>query len=187
MADSENITLLLGRVRDGDPAARSELFTALYLRLTKLTATFLRSFPGAAARHDVESIVHDVYLKLIAAFDGGHVPAESAGFFRFAAHKLRCLLLDEADKARVRRATAAAGGEEPSTDPGTSTWEPGALAEWTEFHRQVGDLPEAEREVMELCFYLGMSQAEAAAQLGLHPRTVSRLVGSAVGKLTAPD
>ena len=54
------------------------------------------------------------------------------------------------------------------------THEPSRLAVWTEFHRQVADLPEEDREVFDLLWYQGLTQAEAAAVLGISERTVSR-------------
>ena len=138
----------------------------------------LTSFPAASGRHDVESIVHDLYLKMVAAFDAGQVPLNTTEFLRFAAFKLRNLLLDESRRAAVRRAKGI-----DEFDPGTSAGEPGLLAQWTEFHTRVGALPDDERQVVELCYYLGVSQAEVAEQLDIHPRKVSRLMASAVGKL----
>jgi hypothetical protein len=55
-----------------------------------------------------------------------------------------------------------------------SSGEPSNLAEWTEFHERVEALPEAEREVVGLLWYEGVSQEEAAALLGVSLRTVKR-------------
>ena len=45
----------------------------------------------------------------------------------------------------------------------------------SEFHARVADLPEDERRVFELHYYLELPQAEIARMLGLHPRKVSYL------------
>jgi RNA polymerase sigma-70 factor (ECF subfamily) len=50
--------------------------------------------------------------------------------------------------------------------------EPTTLAEWTEFHEAVQRLPQAEREVFDLLWYEGLTQAEAAQLLGVTDRTV---------------
>ncbi len=50
--------------------------------------------------------------------------------------------------------------------------EPTTLAEWTEFHEKVQRLPPAEREVFDLLWYEGLTQAEAAQVLGVTDRTV---------------
>jgi RNA polymerase sigma factor (sigma-70 family) len=46
------------------------------------------------------------------------------------------------------------------------------LAIWTEFHAQVERLPDKEREVFDLLWYQELTQAEAAALLGVDVRTV---------------
>ena len=38
-----------------------------------------------------------------------------------------------------------------------STWDPARMAEWTEFHRKVGRLPPAQREVFDLVWYGGLT------------------------------
>ena len=46
--------------------------------------------------------------------------------------------------------------------------------QWAVFHEQAAGLAEAERSVFDLVFYAGLSQARAAAVLGLSPSAVSR-------------
>ncbi|QEL19611.1 sigma factor-like helix-turn-helix DNA-binding protein [Limnoglobus roseus] len=55
---------------------------------------------------------------------------------------------------------------------------------WTEFHRRVAELPDDERSVFEMHYYLDLPQAEIAAALALHPRKVSRLWLAATDKLS---
>jgi RNA polymerase sigma-70 factor (ECF subfamily) len=51
---------------------------------------------------------------------------------------------------------------------------PDRLAAWAEFHRRAEGLPPEEREVFDLLWYQGLSQAEAAAVLGVSDRTAKR-------------
>jgi RNA polymerase sigma-70 factor (ECF subfamily) len=53
-----------------------------------------------------------------------------------------------------------------------TTYDPGRLAAWAEFHAAVADLGEADRELFDLLWYQGLTQAEAAALLGVTERTV---------------
>jgi DNA-directed RNA polymerase specialized sigma24 family protein len=53
-----------------------------------------------------------------------------------------------------------------------STWDPVRMAEWTEFHRKAADLPAAQREVFDLIWYCGVTQQEAARELGLTERAI---------------
>ena len=50
------------------------------------------------------------------------------------------------------------------TELADTTHDPDRLAAWTDFHREVEALPAEEREVFDLLFYQGLSQAEAAAR-----------------------
>jgi RNA polymerase sigma-70 factor (ECF subfamily) len=45
---------------------------------------------------------------------------------------------------------------------------------WSEFHAQVDGLPREERDVFDLLWYQGLTQAEAAAVLEISLRTVKR-------------
>jgi RNA polymerase sigma factor (sigma-70 family) len=53
-----------------------------------------------------------------------------------------------------------------------STWDPVRMAEWTEFHQKAADLPPVQREVFDLVWYDGLSQQEAARELGLSERAI---------------
>ncbi len=57
-------------------------------------------------------------------------------------------------------------------DPGTDTGDPSRLATWTEFHDEIDRLPDEEREIFDLLWYQGLSQAEAATLLGVTERSV---------------
>jgi RNA polymerase sigma-70 factor (ECF subfamily) len=54
------------------------------------------------------------------------------------------------------------------------TDDPGRLSAWTEFHRQVEQLPEEEREVFSLIWYQGLTQGEAGELLGVSQKTINR-------------
>src|SRR5262249_24098033 len=54
------------------------------------------------------------------------------------------------------------------------THEPSQFAAWTEFHRQADTQPDDEREVFDLLWYQGLSQADAATLLQASERTVQR-------------
>jgi len=66
------------------------------------------------------------------------------------------------------------GDDSAPVDAADVSSEPSRLAAWGEFHEQIGALPEEEREVFDLLWYQGLSQAEAAELLGVSERTVKR-------------
>ena len=48
------------------------------------------------------------------------------------------------------------------------------MAAWGEFHHAVESLPEKEREIMDLLWYQGLKQQDAADLLGVDVKTVKR-------------
>jgi RNA polymerase sigma factor (sigma-70 family) len=64
-----------------------------------------------------------------------------------------------------------------------STYEGGGLAQWTEFHKAVSELPEKDLEVVDLLFYHELTQEAAAEVLGVDKSTVKRRWRSARLKL----
>jgi len=179
---------LLDRLRQGDKPARREFLEQVCVRLRRLAAKILfGSFPNLQTRHDIDSVVHETWLRLMQALDKADPPTV-ADFFRLAAHKIRQVLLDMADRQRridqretfLSRGDSQFGGR---GDPGNQTYDGAQLALWTEFHNKVGRLDEPERTVFEMHYYLGLPQAEIARALELHPRKVSYLWIAATEKL----
>jgi RNA polymerase sigma factor (sigma-70 family) len=171
---------LLDRVRQGEPAARRLLLERACARLRRLAGRMLHgSFPDLARRHEVDSVVHETWVRLLQALERTE-PASVNHFFNLAAQKIRQVLLDMARSERRRGLHEVAGsseadgaGQGPTVVNGT--YDPARLALWTEFHEKVATLGEAERRVFEMHYYLDLPQAEIARLLGLHPRKVSYL------------
>jgi RNA polymerase sigma factor (sigma-70 family) len=177
MIDDASIHLqaLIDRAGTGDRTARQELLTLACDRLRRLVARIFReSFPALRERHELDSVVHETWLRLAQALEAANPPTV-ADFFRLAAHKIRQVLLDMADKQRRLATREAIGLSDVAAAPPDGTYNPARLAEWTEFHRRVDALPADQRTVFEMHYYLGLPQAEVARVLELHPRKVSYL------------
>jgi len=179
---------LLDRLRQGDRQARQLLLERACERLRRLAGRMLHgSFPELARRHEVDSVVHETWVRLLQALDRTEPPTV-ADFFRLAAHKFRQVLLDMAQSERRRAqrevlGLRAADGEGPAPSAASTSCDPARLALWTEFHEKVATLSEQERAVFEMHYYLELPQAEIARVLGLHPRKVSYLWIAATEKL----
>jgi RNA polymerase sigma factor (sigma-70 family) len=179
---------LLDRLRQGDREARRLLLERACERLRRLAGRMLHgSFPELARRHEVDSVVHETWVRLLQALDKTE-PATVADFFRLAAHKFRQVLLDMAqgERRRAQREVLGLSGPDGAglvSDGATTTYDPARLALWTEFHEKVATLGEAERAVFEMHYYLELPQAEIARVLELHPRKVSYLWIAATEKL----
>ena len=109
-------------------------------------------------------------------------PASVRSFINLAAVQIRRELIDlarhyEGPEGPGRHHASLSGsdgsGSRPGPpDPGTDTSDPARLASWTEFHAEVSALPDAEKEIFDLLWYQALSQAEAAALLGVTERVV---------------
>jgi RNA polymerase sigma factor (sigma-70 family) len=189
MAEDSSVELqaLLNRLRQGDREARQLLLERACERLRRLAGRMLHgSFPELARRHEVDSVVHETWVRLVQALDKTEPPTV-ADFFRLAAHKFRQVLLDMAQSERrrgQREVLGLSGTDSKGPAPSAArTFDPARLALWTEFHEKVATLGDQERAVFEMHYYLELPQAEIAQVLELHPRKVSYLWIAATEKL----
>src|SRR5215470_1246548 len=171
MDEPASVTLqnLLDRLRQGDRAARRLLLERACERLRRLAGRMLHgSFPGLARRHEVDSVVHETWVRLLQALDRAEPPTV-ADFFRLAAHKFRQVLLDlaQGERRRAQREALGLSGADGAGAAANTTHDPARLALWTEFHEKVATLSEQERAVFEMHYYLELPQAEIAQVLGL--------------------
>jgi RNA polymerase sigma-70 factor (ECF subfamily) len=183
-APSAQLQDLLRRMNAGDPAVRDELIRRAYDRLRRLTRKMLQDFSRVRRWEDTDDVLHESLLRLLGALKD--VPLESPQqFFRLAATQVRRELLDLTrhyfgpQGPGANHASDAAGrdsdeGPRPGYERISSTFEPSQLLAWTEFHRQVEGLPEEERAAFDLCWYQGLTQAEAALLLNVSEATVKR-------------
>jgi RNA polymerase sigma factor (sigma-70 family) len=175
----------LERHQQGDASARTELFNAVGHRLDRLARVMLRDFPRLRRWEETGDVVQNALIRLYRALETLRPPT-LRDFYRLATLEIRRELIDLArhhfgphgDGVRHQ-----SGGSDGPPEAANASLEPGRLAVWTEFHRQVEALPEDEREVFDLVWYQGLAQTEAARLLDVHPRTVKRRWLSACVKL----
>jgi RNA polymerase sigma factor (sigma-70 family) len=175
---SLQIQCLVDRLQAGDESARKELLNCACDRMLRLTRKMLKSFPRVKRWEQTDDVLQNASLRLYRSL-GQVKPATVSEFFRLAAANIRRELLDlakhyygpqgqGAKHASIGGASASAF-EQPGSAENSSR-----LATWAEFHRQAELLPAEEREVFDLLWYQGLSQAEAAGLLNVSERTVKR-------------
>src|SRR5262245_60541173 len=169
MAD---VTQLLDAAAAGDPTAAAELLPLVYAELRQLAAARMAA---EKSDHTLQptALVHEAYLRLVASSQ----PQQWSGrahFFAAAAEAMRRILIDA---ARARKAARAGGGwqRQPLIDAELAVDTAGddLFAVDGALTRLAGVDPRAAR-LVELRFFLQMTLDEAAAQLGVEPRTAYR-------------
>ena len=86
------------------------------------------------------------------------------------------------DRLRVRSETPGETPDVVSRDPGPAERAESSYVAWR-VHRAVEELPEKEREVLELAYWSGFSQSEVAAFLDIPLGTVKTRTRSALARL----
>jgi len=158
------ISVLLGRMRDGDAAARDRLLPLVYRDLEAIARAYARA-PEVSL--EPRGLVHELYLRLAAgAFDA----RDRKHFYAVAALAMRQILVD---RARRRRAAKRGGGAVRVTLSGLPGSDPAIdVLEIDEALRRLEALSERQARVVELRCVIGLSAAETAAALGVSERTV---------------
>jgi RNA polymerase sigma factor (TIGR02999 family) len=170
------LTRLLGQWRNGDREAADQLLAVAYDELRRVARALLR---GERQHHTLQAtaLVHEAYLRL---FRDEPVDLESReAFFRLVAAQMRRELIDH---ARRRDAAKRGGGwaRADFEDVVGRIAAPDAESKEQVFDQLETAMRRLEQEyprvfkVLELRYFAGLSNDEAAAQLGVSRGTVKR-------------
>jgi RNA polymerase sigma factor (TIGR02999 family) len=166
------VTHILSAIEQGDPHAAEQLLPLVYDELRKLAAQRLaEEKPGQTLQ--ATALVHEAYLRLV-----GGQRVQSWGsrghFFAAAAEAMRRILINRArDKKRAKR-----GGESRRVDLdrieiALDTSDEQLIALDEALTELAVEDPDAAR-LVNLRFFAGLTQKDAAVSLGLAPRTAER-------------
>ncbi|MFM7289785.1 MAG: sigma-70 family RNA polymerase sigma factor [Planctomycetia bacterium] len=177
------LTACLERLATGDLQARDELLAFACERMRGIAHRMLRTFPSVRRWEETDDVVQNAALRLYRAI-GQTVPRDARGFSGLAALQIRRELLDLAKKHAGPESYAANhetnfrrvdGEHRARIDEAHLASEPAdEIERWARLHTAAGELPDDERELFHLVWYLGMQQAEASVLLGCSIRTVKR-------------
>jgi RNA polymerase sigma-70 factor (ECF subfamily) len=178
---------LLERLAAGEPNAPEALIRRSCERLRKLTRVMLRGYPGVKRWAETDDVLQSALMRLLRSLEDVR-PSTPKDFFALATLQIRRELIDLArhyfgPQGKFRRHASHGRDDGAPPEPADSAAEPSELAEWCEFHKLIDELPTEEGEVVGLVYYHGMTQAEAAAVLGVNVRTVQRRWHAALVKL----
>lgn len=172
MGDSpQEITQLLVEIRKGNRAAESKLMPLVYQELRKLARRYMR-----LERRDhtlqTTALVHEAYVRLV---DQRHVSWQNrAHFFAVAAQIMRRILVDH---ARAHQAAKRGGTDRGISLDDTMVFTEEKASDILVLDEALTRLSERDRRqcrIVELRFFGGLTEEEAAEALGISVRTVKR-------------
>lgn len=174
---------LLARQAAGDLTARDELLNFACTRMQAIAHRMLIRFPTVRRWDETDDVVQNAAIRLSKTLTQ-LAPESSRGFIGLMALHIRRELLDLARKHSGPRGFAANhgtnvgrhdGGARLTVEEAIDGSETGdQLERWTRLHEAAESLPEEEREMFHLVWYMGMKQADICALLGCSVRTVKR-------------
>jgi len=176
--DTAQLQKLVARSNRGDAEARAALLSAAYDRLRRLSRKMFRGFPKLRQWEETDDVWQGAALRLDKALQSCP-PGDVAEFFGLAARQIRWQLLDLArrhagqlEPSQGLRNQNSEGSTLDAREPASDTNDPQLIDRWTEFHRQVEQLPDDQRQVADLLYYAGLKQEDAARLLQVSVRTV---------------
>jgi len=165
------ITLLLSKWRDGEPAAFDQLMPLVYPHLREVAAAYIRRERNPDVLQ-ATALVHELYLRLItqkkAAWD------DRCHFYTFAAKVMRRILID---MARGNQAQMRGSGVPHVPLSEDLPWIEVGSEDLLELNRALEELAAidpAKVQLVELRFFLGCTSEETAALLETSKATVDR-------------
>ena len=184
MGHTTTLGLWLDRFDAGDEAARDAIFEHTRQRLELMARQMLAGEPRIRRWVETGDLLQSVQLRLHRSLADA-APKDATRFYGLAALQLRRELIDLARSLfgpqGIGTNTAAFAPTDRTPNQTTSDGE--SLERWVAFHEAIERLPKEEREVVDLLWYGGTSQMEAAERLGLSVATVKRRWQSARLKL----
>ncbi|MHB1170438.1 MAG: sigma-70 family RNA polymerase sigma factor [Longimicrobiales bacterium] len=170
-ASGASVTILLHRLRAGDPEALDRLLPLVYDDLRVLARSQLR---GERPSHtlDATALVHEAFLRLNQREQ--LEPADRHHFFAIAAQAMRRVLIDH---ARTRNRIKRGGGQQAVTLDENAFLSDEAADELLALDQALERLAAANERaarVVEQRFFAGLTLEETAEVLGVSLKTVQR-------------
>jgi RNA polymerase sigma factor (TIGR02999 family) len=166
------VTRILSALDAGDPCAADQLLPVVYGELRRLAAARLAHEPPGQTLQ-ATALVHEAYLRLVGS-SGGNDWDDRGHFFAAAAEAMRRILVDNAR----RKQTVKHGGHLQRHDADRIDPPAGVRDEELLVLNEALDVLAAEHprkaEVVKLRYFVGLTNAEAAAALGISVATVDR-------------
>ncbi len=177
--DTTNLKLLVERIQQGECAARNELMVRMQDRLERLAHRMLRDYPSVGRWVETDDVMQNASLRLLSALSTAEFNSTSS-LFALAAKTIRCELIDMARHFHRLNAKYKSGVINPNqpvdapdhSEPATSDSDGDDLLRWEQFHLEVAELEDKDREVFGLIYYHGLTRQQVADVFQCNERTV---------------
>jgi RNA polymerase sigma-70 factor (ECF subfamily) len=171
MPPDRPVTELLSAWRTGDSAALEQLIPIVYDELRRVAGRYMR---GEQSGHTLQTtaLVHEAYLRLANEQDRNW--ANRAHFFAVAAQIMRNLLVDRARSASRAKRGGGAARIVLEEVPAMVTADPDDLLALDEALRRLGEVDARAARIVELRYFVGLSNVEIAEVLRTSEKTVKR-------------
>jgi len=166
---TDNITQLLHKWREGDQGAERELFSVVFPDLRRLAHHLMQ---GERKGHTLQAteLVNQIYFRLVAAKDRDW--QNRRHFFAIAARAMRRYLIDYA-RGRPRADFVPLDGIENLLPAGSSKLDQAIMIDC--LLDELADEKPDWCSLVEVKYFLGLTDDEAAEVLGIKLRTMQRM------------
>ncbi len=173
MADAPaEISQLLEKAASGDRPARDRLLQLAYSELRRLALRYMRR---ERVDHTLQptALVHEAYMRL---FRGGEIQwRDHAHFIHSSARAMRQILVDHARRnGRLKRGGDARKVELHDSAVVACDQQPELLLALDECLERLHAMDPRQARIVEMLYFTGLTQQEAAATLGVSEITVRR-------------
>ncbi len=168
----KDVTRILDAIEQGDPLAAKDLLPLVYDELRRLAAQKMaQEAPGQTLQ--ATALVHEAWLRLAGTDGPGWNSREH--FFRVAAEAMRRILTDNARRKRaVRHGGQLARADINDVDLPLPMPDDDLLALDAALDRLTAFSVRA-ADMVKLCYFVGLTQEQAARELGVSVSTAERL------------
>jgi RNA polymerase sigma factor (TIGR02999 family) len=173
MGGMSEVTQVLNAIEQGEPNAAERLLPLVYDELRQLAAQRLaQEAPGQTLQ--ATALVHEAYLRLV----GGGQPQEWNGrghFFAAAAEAMRRILVDQARRKQSKKRGGGRVRRDLDQLPTATSERSDELLDIDAALRGLADADPQAAELVKLRYFAGLSIPQAAAALGISPRSADFL------------
>ena len=165
-----DVTRILSAIEEGDPHAAEQLLPLVYDELRKLAAQKLaQEKPGQTL--EATALVHEAYLRLVGIAEP-RVYRDRGHFFATAATAMRRILIDQ---ARRKKTEKQGGGRLRHELPDLAAPQPDdELLALNDALEQLATEDPVNARLVELRYFAGLTNDQAADVLGISPSTADR-------------